>query len=492
MALRTEAVPPATVAGGRPPAWARWCWLLPPLVLALLGGWLIAQHHGFWYDELYTAEVAALPLSRLLRAVVSGDGTIPYLRDAPPSYNAPYYALAHLWLVITGLGPDETGLRLLSLVSAAAAAAVFTRAVDRLAGVRIGLVAGLVVATNPFVVRYSAEARGYALALLATALALLGLARWLDGARGGLWLYGPAAAACGLVHWFALLVPVALAVATLILRRRQALPVLAVTAAACVPAMGLVAIAVANGVGASGAEWIGGVGGAVGWLLLKAWTRGHQGLLALTAAAVAGALVVRRGEHRQALVIAVTWVAVPVALVTALELVRPVFVARYLLPSAVGVAVLVALGAAKLPGRLGRIAVVAILATSLSATVGAVTAGPTEDGRGAVEALAARHQPGEPVVAAARWDALTLDHYVTHDHPALVPDLVLPDRPVPPASAVWVVRRASAGVKGDPRRLAALDRDLAARGYGVVDERRFEGRSSDVIVQRWQARPVRG
>ena len=25
-------------------------WLLPPLVIALLGGWLVAQRYGFWFD----------------------------------------------------------------------------------------------------------------------------------------------------------------------------------------------------------------------------------------------------------------------------------------------------------------------------------------------------------------------------------------------------------------------------------------------------------
>ncbi|MDP1806960.1 MAG: hypothetical protein Q8K72_17425, partial [Acidimicrobiales bacterium] len=130
MALRTE-----TPAVERPPAADRqgaW-WLLPPLVLAVLGGWLVAQRYGFWYDELYTAEVAPERLSRLLNAFVRGDGTIAYLRDAPPSYNFPYYVVAHVWLALTPLGADEVGLRLLSLVAMAGAVAVFTRAVARLA-----------------------------------------------------------------------------------------------------------------------------------------------------------------------------------------------------------------------------------------------------------------------------------------------------------------------------------------------------------------------
>lgn len=482
-------------------------WLVPPLLLAVLGGWLVARGHGFWYDELYTAEVAPLPLARLLDALLSGEGTIPYLADAPPSYNAPYYAVAHVWLKLTGLGPDEVGLRLLSLVSAVAAVAVFTRAVRRLAGPRVAVVAGLVLAANPFVVRYAGEARGYALALLATALAVLGLARWLgstperplvdrdphDGpdrpevvGRGrDLLLFGVAGAAAGLAHWFAVLVPLALAVAAVVLRGRRAVPVVAVAVAAASPALGLVAVAVANGVGGSGAEWIADVGLAVPWLTLRAWTGSNPVLLVATAATVAVAVRTARRD-RGPLVVAGLWAALPVAAVTALEILRPVFVARYLLAAAAGLAVLVAIGITALPRRASAAALMVVVGASTWATVGGARSGPLEDGRGAVAAVAARHRPGEPVVAAARWDALSLDHYARRDHAALVPDLVLPPAPVPAAPRVWVVRRGRPGVKGDPDKLAALDADLAGRGLRVAEELRLDGRSADVVVQRWE------
>ena len=464
----------------------RW-WLAPPLVLALLGGWLVARRYGFWYDELYTAEVAPLPLGRLLDALITGEGTIPYLRDAPPSYNAPYYVVAHGWLAVTGLSPDETGLRLLSLVSAIAAVAVFTRAVGRLADPRVGVGAGLVLAANPFVVRYSAEARGYALVLLCTALAVLGLARWLDGSPHGVMLFGVAAAGAGLAHWFALLVPLALAVAAVVLRRRDAVPVVAAAGVATLPALGLVGVAVANGVGGSGAEWIANAGLAVPWLTLRVWADGNSALLATTVAMVVVAVAAGRARsHRAPLVVAGLWVALPVVAVTAAEAVRPVFVARYRLPAAAGVAVLVALGVTGLPRRASMAALVAVMAASTWSTVAAVRAGPLEDGRGAVAAVAARHRPGEPVVAAARWDALSLDHYARRDHPDLLPDVVLPDAPVPPARRVWVVRRARPGVKGDPDKLAALDAELAGRGLRVAEERRLRGRTADVVVQRWE------
>lgn len=479
MALRTEA--PAVEPRPAPAASRAW-WLLPPLVLAVLGGWLVARRYGFWYDELYTAEVAPLPLGRLFSAFVHGDGTIAYLRDAPPSYNFPYYVAAHLWLALTPLGADETGLRLLSLVAMAGAVAALTRAVARMTDRRTGLVAGLLVAANPFVVAYAGEARGYALAVLATALAALGLARWLDGAPGALALYGIAAAFAGVLHWYALLVAAAFALAALLLRRRQAVPVAVVTAVAAVPALAVVAVALANGVGGSGAEWIGDVGLAVPRLALRSWAGGNLALaLAVLAAAVAGAV---RGT-RPAGVVALCWVGVPVAAVTAGELLRPVYVDRYLLPALIGLAVLAALGVAACRGRWRTVALAGVLVPSLVVTAGNVGRGPREDVRGAVALVAAGHRAGEPVVAAARWDALGVEHYARRSHPELTADLILPPAPVPAAPTVWVVRRAAGGVKGDGARLADLDRQLMARGMRVAGEDRLAGRRSVVVVQRW-------
>ncbi len=89
------------------------------------------------------------------------------------------------------------------------------------------------------------------------------------------------------------------------------------------------------------------------------------------------------------------------------------------------------------------------------------------------------------MVAAARWDALGVEHYSRRLHPGLTPDVVLPPSPVPDSPTVWVVRRATGGVKGDVVKLADLDRDLAGRGLRVAEEHRLEGRRSVVLVQRW-------
>ena len=182
---------------------------------------------------------------------------------------------------------------------------------------------------------------------------------------------------------------------------------------------------------------------------------------------------------------AVCWVGVPVALVTLAEIVRPVYVDRYLLPAAVGLAVLAALGVTGLPTRWMPIALAGLLVASAGATVSNLSQGPREDVRGAVAWVAHHHHRGEPVVAAARWDALGVDHYARRLHPELTHDLVLPPAGVPDAPVVWVVRRATVGVKGDTSKLADLDRALVAGGLGVTEERSFPGRRAVVLVQRW-------
>ena len=486
-AAAVEAVPArrwAVAAGGRWAGRLGW-WVAPALVLAGLGGVLVAQRHSLWYDELYTAEVAPLGLADLARAVVRGEGTVPYLRDAPPSYNAPYYAVVHLWLAATGLAPDEVGLRLLSLLCAVGGVVAATVAVRRLAGRLVALAFGLVMAANPFVVEYAAEARGYGLALLAAGLLALAFSRWLDDRPGSAVLVGVAAAGLGLAHWFGLLVVAAVGVATVLLQGvgPRARRLLAALAAGSLPALGLVATAVANGVGGSGAEWIADVGGAVPRLLLRSWSGGSPWLLALSVALAGAGLVLAPSRSR---VVGAAWLGVPVVVVSVVELVRPVYVDRYLLPALLGLGLLMAAGTAALrPRWLGLVALLAVLVASIAATGEALRLGPKEDVRGAVEAVAAAHVPGQPVVAAARWDALGLDHTARRHHPAVVPDLVLPPAAVPPAPVVWVVRRDEGGVKGDGEKLEDLDRALAARGLQVTEERRFPGRYATTLVQRW-------
>jgi mannosyltransferase len=445
----------------------------------VLGGVLVGQRQSLWYDELYTAEVGTAGLPALARAVVTGTGTTSYLADVPPSYNAPYYVVVHLWLAVTRLPAGELGLRLLSLVAAVAAVAVLVRAVERLAGPGPAVAAGLAVATSPLLVEYSAEARMYGLAALGVAGAVLGLARWLDGAPRGLLLYGLASAGAGLAHWFTLPVLAGLAASAVLLRGRRSRPLVLVTGLAALPALSLVALVVLNGTGDSAVGLIRPAERPLPVLALQAWTGGSRALLAavVAAALVAAVRAVREPARRPGVVVAACWLLVPLLLLWAADAVRPVFVPRYLLAALLGAGVLAALGTATGRGRAPLTA--ALVALSLAAGAPLLERGPQEDAKGAVAALAARHEPGTPVVAVDRRAALALEHYAP---PSLRADVrVPPSDPPAGAAQVWLVRNANGA------RLASSDDDavLRAAGLEVVETLLFPGSRTGVALQRW-------
>ncbi len=457
--------------------------LAPALVLALLGSALLARRQSLWYDELFTAEVGPVPFGELVRAVLSGEGTTSYLVGVPPSYNAPYYAAVHLWLLLTRLPANDIGLRLLSLLATVGAVVVLTAAVSRLAGRQVGLTAGLVAATNPFVVEYAVEARGYGLAMLATSITVLGLAHWLDGGR--LWRYAAGATLAGLAHWFALPVVAGLALAALLLRRRQARGLLAVSAAAAVPTLLLVGLTQLNGLGDGAIGPIPNAGAAVPALAVKAWSAGSPLLIVATVLAVAAGMwqgVRGSAPDRRTAVIGACWVGVPLVAVTLAQLARPVFVPRYLLAALLGLSVLTALGIARLPGRSRVVAAGLLVIFSLVAVADVYGRRVREDARGVVALIAARQQPGEPVVAVDRRAALALEHYTEREHPRLLPDIfVPPDDPPAGAGTVWLVRES---VRGRPLP-SDDDAILIAQGLQITDTWVLPGTIMDLVVQRW-------
>lgn len=474
-----RATPAAPPDPGSSPA-RRWSplELLPPVLLLVLGAVLLAPGHGLWFDELFTAEVARLPLGEILSAIVSGRGTTDYLATVPPSYNAPYYLVVHLWVSLPGLGGD-TSLRVLSLLAAAGGLALVTRAVARLAGRATGVLAGVVLAISPLVLEQAVEARSYGLAVLATGGAFLGLVRWLQEPPRGLVLLGLAGAGAGLAHWYALTAVAAFVVAAVLLRRGRALPVVLVGSAAALPALAFVALAVLNGTGSRNAEHLHDTGGRLAGLALDAWAGGVTVLAALTA----GLALVGAVRATGARVVAVCWAVVPLLLLTLAELVRPVYLPRYLLAGLLGVGVLAAVGALALP-RAARWPVAGLLvALSLLASSPLADRGPRERSDEVVAWLAERQRAGEPVVAADQRSATGLDHYTRRDAPRLRADLVLPPDDAPPdAERVWLVRRLFDGAP-EP---TDDDEILRGAGYRMVEQVDFPASKTDLVVQVWE------
>jgi mannosyltransferase len=464
------------------PAGPRWRLgeALPPALLLLLGAALLRPGHGLWFDELFTAEVSRRSLGTIVSAVVEGRGTTSYLVDVPPSYNAPYYLVVWAWNALPGLGGD-TSLRVLSLLASAGGVALVTRAVSRLAGPATGVLAGTLVATSPLLLEQAVEARSYGLAVLATGGALLGLTRWLQEPPRGLLLFGLAGAGMGLAHWYAGTVLAAFTVAALLSRGRRALPVVGTAVLAGLPTLALVGVNLLNGTGARNAEHLRDTDGELVRLAAEAWSGGRGPALYLTV----GLAVVGAVRARGVRVVGAAWVLVPLALLVAGELVRPVYLPRYLLSGLLGLGVLSAAGAMAVP-RPARGPVAALLvACSLLAGVPLLDRGPRERSDELVAFLATQQRPGEPVVAADQRAATGLDHYVRRSAPRLRPDVVLPPDDAPTtADRVWLVRRV---IDGEP--VSTDDGTLLAdAGLTVTVEHDFPGSKTDLVLQLWERR----
>lgn len=476
---RTATADPAA-ASTLPPEVARWSpvELLGPLVVLLFGILLLLPGHALWFDELFTAEVARLPLAEIVSAIVHGTGTASYLDGVPPAYNAPYYLLVRLWVTLPGLEGD-TSLRVLSLLATAGGLALVTRAVARLAGRATGVLAGAVLACSPLVLEQAVEARSYGLAMLATGAALLGLVRWLQEPPRGLVLFGLAGAGMGLAHWYAVTVLAAFVVAALVLRGRRAVPVALTGAVAALPTFGFVALALLNGTGARNAAHLQDTGGLLAPLAVTAWSARNVPLIVvLVVLTLLGAL-----RARGVRVVAAAWLLVPLALLTVAELARPVYLPRYLLAGLLALAVLAAAGALTLPRRT-RLPVAALLvALSLAASLPLFDRVPRERGDEVVARLVELQEPGEPVVAADQRSALALDHYVRQLAPELRADLILPPEDAPSdADRVWLVRRL---FYGEPEPTDD-DEILREAGLRVVSDRYYWAGKTDLIIQLWE------
>lgn len=136
------------------------------IVLAAGGLFYTWTRSDLWLDEALAVNIARLPLGDL-RGALERDG-------APPLY----YVLLHVWTAAFGDG--DLGARSLSSVVGLGALVPTWFAARRLAGRRAGWIAVVVMAANPYVMRYSTEARMYILETLLVACGMVAVARALE------------------------------------------------------------------------------------------------------------------------------------------------------------------------------------------------------------------------------------------------------------------------------------------------------------------------
>lgn len=135
------------------------------LVVGVAARFVTSSH--LWLDEALSVNIARLPLGEIPGAL-RNDG-------APPLY----YVLLHFWTAL--VGTSALAVRALSGVFAVAAIPLAWQAGRRVGGERVGLAAVILMATNPFAVRYATEARMYSLMTVLVLGGYLAAVRVLEG-----------------------------------------------------------------------------------------------------------------------------------------------------------------------------------------------------------------------------------------------------------------------------------------------------------------------
>jgi len=308
-------------------------------------------------DEAFALWVARHPVQGIWSALARLD-------DHPPLY----YLALHVW--VRAFGDAPVTLRMLSVASGVLTVAL-AYALGRLAGGRaLGVLAALLVALAPDLVRWSQEARMYALETSALTGATAAAAALLadDGRSRAAWVgYVGATSAAVWTDYTALLFPVAVTAVLVWIAwtlpraarppfvRRWALAHLA-TAVLCAPALVLLARQVGGGT-------------VVAWYALNPY--------AVPAAALAAALVLMLGRAawpdnpRWVALTTALWV-VPIGCLMGMSVVVPIFVKRSYLWTDVplGLVLSAALLRVRRPAAL-RLALAAVIAVGTAAGLAA-------------------------------------------------------------------------------------------------------------------------
>ncbi len=400
---------------------------VPSLVLdvAVVGGVSLALGlfrlgtPSIWVDESFTA-----------RAMHSSVAT--YIEG----YHWLHYSILRPWSLVAGT--SEWALRFPSVVAAMIAAALVVMLGRKLFDRWVGLVAGLLLATNPFVVQWSQQARGYTFLLALATLATLLLLRALESGTRREWaLYGLAFAAVIVWHPVGGLLLVAPHAVLAYQRRDRILP------------HGLLAAVLVCALGVPWAAQIAmrstGEGVAMDWLTAPSLEVATQAFLDVSGATGLGALLAglglwvlhRRTGVRDEGVWLATWASAPFVLALLVTTVRPIFLDRYLMVAAPAFALLAGVAVMGV-GR--RLRVVLLVATVALTAVGLSQWYSTSDGnwrgedwRNAVRSVLERRAEADAVVVAP-WSSAPAARY----YGAEVVD-------VSTADSIWVITWSETG-----------------------------------------------
>jgi mannosyltransferase len=410
---------------------------------------------ALWYDEAYTYR----QINRSYLEQFEG-------------YQPFYYWIEKPWTSLAGT--SEWALRFPSVVGAMLAGALLVVLARRLFDRRVALLSGLFLATSPYVVKWSQQARVYPLLLAASLVATLLLLRALERPSRGTWaLYGAAYTLLLVTHAVVglLLIP---AHAVLIIQRRdRALP------------HGLLAGVI---VAAVGLPWIGQLAlrtddeaSETAWIPYPSAEYASQALLGVSGAAGVGLALaalglwtLRRAGERSVAVWLATWALGPFLLALVVSLARPVFLDRYLIVATPAFAMLSAIAVLGLVARLraGALAVAAV-ATAVVLVLWYQTSEDGnwrgEDWRSAVAAVNDRSDGAGAVVVVPWWAHDAAEYYGA------------PATSTSGDDSIWVLHWSEEGAELP----ADVRRPLGFGDHELVESKQFGWR---VSAQLWQRR----
>jgi mannosyltransferase len=383
--------------------------LVATLFTAVLGGFRLGAP-SIWLDEAWSVAIVD---------PAAGGGGLGLL-TSPDLSSMAYYLLLAGWLPVAGM--DEALLRSPSLAFAVATVPIVYLVARELFEPVVARLAVLVFATNGMLIEWARTVRGYSLALLLITACFYAYLRAVRGRDRGWWVAWTVLAALSI---YAHLIS-AVVVATQVLLlwwlaevpavRRRGVRATAALAALLVPLAVLVLMT-----GDAQVWWIPGLSFEVVPWFLTSFAGVHTTLFALpaTVLSLVGLATLWQGLRaagpswrRSGPLVVLVWLVVPVVAVTAVSVVRPMMVPRYLIMLLPALAMTVAVGVARFRSRPAAmlIAVVVLVAASVPLLVTRYDATGREDWRSAVAVIEDGWREGDLIVVDPDLYLIPLDH----------------------------------------------------------------------------------
>ena len=441
---------------------------------------------SFWLDEALSVSFARLPWPRFV-----------HLMQTRELNMLPYYLVLRGWI---HLGTGEWIVRSLSALCSIAMLPLFHRLGSRLFGARVGLIALVLLALNPYHIRLAQEARGYSLMLLLVTASTLLFVRGVERASGHrplAWAsYVVTSALAAYAHFYATLAILAQWTSLAVARtrdvpwRRIALSVVAI-GVLLLPLAAFVLLGHADP-----ATWI----PAPSWKRVEylvysllggdnthgarivAWPVYAAVLIAAAASARDAWRAHGRGHEAWHYALVLSGAALPIVLVLAVSIIKPIFVDKYLAECLPFVVLLVAVGVERIrPRALSVGALLLLLAISAHALVGYYRSSGKDDWRAATRYILDSAQEGDAALFFPRFGVDPFEYYrvqrdsSAHEVRVIFPGTLGQDDVGAAISSVQHRYGRLWAVFNEDGDAGAAVRDSLRRRYRVESDRQFTG-----------------